>query len=197
MTRIAISTLLVATSMMTTTLLTGATAARSPVELGAAATAEPEPPPVGRAAPPNLWPEIERLRTELWAANQTVRRLRVERNQLRTQLHPPADPVDRFTDGYQANGGTNVNAILAIAKCESGLTDPTIDNEGLNRNGTVDHGFLQINDGVWSDRFETVTGRPFATHVYDAYWNGYMGAHIEDVQGWSAWSASRHCHGVT
>lgn len=148
--------------------------------------------------PPSLWPEVERLRAELWATRQQLARVRTERNQLRDQLDQAqtVDPVESFQAGYLAGGGSSLGAIMQIAQCESGLADPTIDNAGLNRNGTTDFGYLQINDGVWADRFEEVTGQPFHPHVGDPYWNGYMGAHIEQTQGWSAWSASRHCHGI-
>lgn len=54
------------------------------------------------------------------------------------------------------------DAAVEIARAESGL-NPTINNAGVNRNGSIDYGLFQFNDGNDSDRARFCDGVVFAS----------------------------------
>ena len=109
--------------------------------------------------------------------------------------------VADFVRGVLDNGGTQAQAdtLMRIADCEwrKWRTEPEKDNSGLNKNGSIDIGAIQINGRVWGHSWATLQpGRDFDADWRTTYWSGWMGVHIIREQGWSAWSASAHCHGV-
>lgn len=76
-------------------------------------------------------------------------------------------------------------AMARIALRESGGR-PKINNKGLNRNGTVDHGLYQIND-VW--RKDPVIGKLFESGaIYTPEGNTRAAIRILRVQGPKAWA---------
>ena len=91
--------------------------------------------------------------------------------------------------GYALGGGSNLSAFHStILPCESGSQ--------VNRDTVVgrtdDWGRAQINRPVWRTTFESLTGRSFEENVVHPTLNGYMAAHIEQVQGLSAWTCWRN-----
>ena len=67
--------------------------------------------------------------------------------------------------------------MTAIAFAESG-GDPSIDNGGMNANGTTDHGLWQINDGVWD--FDP-------NQIYNPLYNAKWARTVYQEQGLGAW----------
>lgn len=106
-----------------------------------------------------------------------------------------------FVQGVLDNGGTQAQAdtLMRIADCElrEWRLHPERDNAGLNRDGSIDIGAVQINARVWGPSWAVLQpGRDFDADWRTTYWSGWMGVHILRVQGLSAWSASAGCHGL-
>jgi len=98
------------------------------------------------------------------------------------------DAMEQWRAGYILGGGQNLPAFEnTILPCESG-TQPNPDT-AVGR--TDDWGRAQINRPTWKDRFESLTGADFETHIVDPTLNGYMAAHVELEQGLRAWTCWR------
>lgn len=91
--------------------------------------------------------------------------------------------------GYNLGGGRNLSAFHStILPCESGSQA----NRDTVVGATDDWGRAQINRPVWSSTFRSLTGIVFEEGVVQPVLNGYMAAHIEQVQGLSAWTCWRN-----
>lgn len=99
-----------------------------------------------------------------------------------------ADAMEQWRAGYLLGGGQNLPAFEnTILPCESG-TQP---NPDIAVGRTDDWGRSQINRPVWKERFESLTGADFETHIVNPVLNGYMAAHVELEQGLVAWTCWR------
>lgn len=91
--------------------------------------------------------------------------------------------------GYALGGGSNLSAFHStILPCESGSQA----NRDTVVGRTDDWGRAQINRPVWSSTFRSLTGVVFEEGVVQPALNGFMAAHIEQVQGLSAWTCWRN-----
>ena len=91
--------------------------------------------------------------------------------------------------GYTLGGGRNLSSFHnTIIPCESGGQPNRDSVVGF----TDDWGRAQINRPVWSSTFRDLTGVAFEEGVVLPTLNGYMAAHIEQVQGLSAWTCWRN-----
>lgn len=78
----------------------------------------------------------------------------------------------------------DVDIALAIMRAESGC-DPTVDNTGLNEDGTNDVGLMQVNSIHLNDK---ATRKDPAVNIRLAY-SIYSNRATWDTSGWKAWSA--------
>ena len=91
--------------------------------------------------------------------------------------------------GYLLGGGANLSAFHnTIIPCESGGQPNRDSVVGF----TDDWGRAQINRPVWSSTFRDLTGVAFEEGVVLPTLNGFIAAHIEQVQGLSAWTCWRN-----
>ena len=70
-----------------------------------------------------------------------------------------------------------------VAWCESRMNPKAI--SPTNRNGTKDHGLMQINNGAWQEYF----GKRWA-QVLDAEQNVSMAYEIYSLYGWQPWTCA-------
>lgn len=112
--------------------------------------------------------------------------------QLSTQLGNPSNEADAqaaWDRGYVLGGGGNLSSFHnTILPCESGGQA----NRDTVVGRTDDWGRAQINRPVWSSTFANMFGIGFETGVTQPVLNGFMAAHIEQVQGLSAWTCWRN-----
>ena len=141
---------------------------------------EPEPEPAPEPVPE---PEPEPVELTGTAEQQAV--------QLSGQLGNPANEADAqaaWDQGYILGGGGNLSSFHnTILPCESGGQADRDTVVGF----TDDWGRAQINRPVWSSTFASMFGVAFETGVTQPVLNGFMAAHIEQVQGLSAWTCWR------
>lgn len=144
----------------------------------------------------SLWPEVQRLRSELWATRQQLTRIRVDRNRLERELD--AGPRQTLADldrlwfaGYLGNGGQHPEEFRTIIlPCES--NPAAFASPHTIVGATDDWGRGQINRPVWRTTFEAMFSIDFETGIVDPALNGAMAAHIEQVQGLTAWTCWRN-----
>lgn len=112
--------------------------------------------------------------------------------QLSAQLGNPGNEADAqaaWDRGYVLGGGGNLSSFHnTILPCESGGQADRDTVVGR----TDDWGRAQINRPVWSSTFASMFGIAFETGVTQPVLNGFMAAHIEQVQGLSAWTCWRN-----
>ena len=146
------------------------------------------------------WPEIERLRAELWATRQELNRVRDERNELRDLFRGQSaehSPIEQWMTGYRLAGApedllpTFVNSIIP---CESGF--PQRADAATVVSSTNDVGFAQINmaahrraiENIWSDMSAVAS-------MQNPRRNGHFTGILAKDSGTGPWYKSRHCHG--
>ena len=96
-----------------------------------------------------------------------------------------ADAQAAWDAGYTLGGGANLSAFQnIILPCESGGQPNRDSVVGF----TDDWGRAQINRPVWNTTFESLTGLSFEENIVRPALNGFMAAHIEQVQGLTAWT---------
>lgn len=103
------------------------------------------------------------------------------------------DALADWLIGYRLAGGSNEQVFTSgagggILRCENTTLDPSINNAGLNSDGSTDWGMAQINDRWWVQRFKQWTGYDFHPNILNATLNGYASARIEQEHGLDAWS---------
>ncbi len=133
---------------------------------------------------------IQEARAEAEAAAQLTvgERAAVLADELGT-ASSEAEAQAAWDAGYALGGGSNLSAFHStILPCESGSQA----NRDTVVGRTDDWGRAQINRPVWRTTFESLTGRSFEENIVHPALNGYMAAHIEQVQGLSAWTCWRN-----
>lgn len=150
--------------------------------------------------PVRPWPEIERLRAELWAARQELARVRTERNELRDLFRSKAlesSPIELFMAGYRLAGapeGLLPTFVNGIVPCESGF--PGRPDAATVVSGTNDVGFAQINmaahrraiEDIWPDMGAVAS-------MQNPQRNGHFAGILANDSGTGPWYKSRHCWG--
>ena len=100
-----------------------------------------------------------------------------------------AEAQANWDAGYQLGGGGNLSSFHStILPCESGSQA----NRDTVVGRTDDWGRAQINRPVWRTTFQQLTGLNFEENIVHPTLNGFMAAHIERVQGLSAWTCWRN-----
>lgn len=130
----------------------------------------------------------ERIQRAVERNRRTQERLAIAEQEIRDLLAAEPKSLSQldaeWAAGYLFAGGTNLRAFeQTILPCESGGTASPHTVVGP----TSDWGRAQINRKTWKSLFEARMGLAFEEASRVPALNGLMAAHIEDVQGLSAW----------
>lgn len=116
------------------------------------------------------------------------------------------DPQTLWDRGFIEGGGRDLAVMHRVIACESdGVAEGPFNAIGRS---SPDWGRAQINSPTWEEEWDRLVpipffapGRPRPTvsspdvgggHGYqDPYWNGWFSAHIQTVQGTSAWVCAK------
>jgi len=105
--------------------------------------------------------------------------------QVKLASYTELQPIQLGCAAYKpliAKYGWNTQIAFAIMRAENVSCNPSIDNSGLNRDGSVDYGLFQINSihaDMVGGNLESL--RDPATNIATAY-------KVYAARGWNAWS---------